>query len=110
MAHYAQLDNNNIVIRVFPGKNEAEDGIDWEKHYTEITGYTCKRTSYNTFQGQHLEEGVPFRINYAWIGCVYSQELDGFIEQQPFPSWILNPITGYYDPPKQKPEDTETLS
>ena len=48
MAHYAFLDSNNIVTEVIVGKDEGEDGIDWEQHYGEFRGQTCKRTSYNT--------------------------------------------------------------
>jgi hypothetical protein len=48
MAHYAFLDENNVVIEVIVGKNEGEDGVDWEAHYGAFRGQTCKRTSYNT--------------------------------------------------------------
>jgi hypothetical protein len=50
MAHYAFLDENNIVTEVITGRNEDEvvDGIsDWEAAYEEVRGQTCKRTSYN---------------------------------------------------------------
>jgi len=48
MAHYAFLDENNIVTEVIPGKNENEDDIDWEQWYGDFRGQVCKRTSYNT--------------------------------------------------------------
>ena len=48
MAHYAFLDENNVVTEVIVGKNENEDGVDWEEHYGNFRGQTCKRTSYNT--------------------------------------------------------------
>lgn len=104
MAHYAQLDENNVVIRVFVGKDETDSSVDWEKHYTEITGYTCKRTSYNTFGGVHRNGGMPFRLNYAGIGYTYSAELDAFILPKPFPSWILDTQTGYWNAPSPSPE------
>ena len=45
MAHYAFLDENNVVTKVIVGKDEGTDGIDWEQKYGEIQGQTCKRTS-----------------------------------------------------------------
>ena len=48
MAHYAFLDENNIVTEVIVGKNEGEEGVDWEQHYGAFRGQACKRTSYNT--------------------------------------------------------------
>ena len=53
MGHYAFLDANNIVTEVIVGKDEGEEGIDWEVRYAEIRGQPCKRTSYNTQGGQH---------------------------------------------------------
>ena len=97
MAHYALLDENNIVVQVITGRNENEivDGItDWEAHYSEVTGFNCKRTSYNTLFGVHQFGGTAYRINYAGIGMVYDETLDGFIEKQPFPSWTLDEQTG----------------
>lgn len=90
MAHYAFLDENNVVTEVIPGKDEGEDGIDWEKYYGEFRGQICKRTSYNTIGGVHLTGGMPFRKNYAGVGYIYSEDMDAFIPPKPFPSWILN--------------------
>jgi len=83
MAHYAFLDNNNIVTEVITGRNEDEvvDGIsDWEAHYGEFRGQTCKRTSYNN----------NIRGVYAGIGFSYNEEEDIFVTPQPFPSWTRN--------------------
>jgi hypothetical protein len=82
MAHYAFIDNNNIVIEVITGKNEGEDGIDWEQWYGDFRGQVCKRTSYNTQSGIHLLGGTPFRKNYAGIGYFYDAILDAFIPPQ----------------------------
>ena len=65
MAHYAFLDDNNIVTEVIVGKDENEEGIDWEQRYSEIRKQRCKRTSYNTIGGVHIFGGTPFRKNYA---------------------------------------------
>jgi hypothetical protein len=72
MAHYAFLDENNIVTEVIVGRNEDEvvDGIyDWEAYYAEVRGQRCLRTSYNN----------NIRGVYAGIGFSYDEELDIFI-------------------------------
>ena len=93
MAHYAFLDSNNIVIEVIVGKNEGEDGIDWEQHYGEFRGQTCKRTSYNTYGGVHINGGTPLRKNYAGIGFTYDPTRDAFIPPKPHPDFLLNEDT-----------------
>lgn len=108
MAHYALLDENNIVTQVIVGKEENEGGIDWEQRYHEITGQRCKRTSYNTYGGVHILNGTPFRKNYAGIGYAYNDIRDAFVPPKPFPSWTLNEETCLWDPPVAKPEDSET--
>jgi len=72
MAHYAFLDENNIVTEVIVGRHEYEvvDGIsDWEAHYAEFRGQVCKRTSYNG----------NYRKNYAGIGFTFDAARDAFI-------------------------------
>ena len=105
MAHYAFLNENNIVTEVIPGKDEGEDGIDWEIWYGEFRGQTCKRTSYNTSAGVHEKNGTPFRKNYAGVGFTYDAQRDAFIPPKPFPSWVLNEETCLYDPPTPYPKD-----
>ena len=105
MAHYAFLDENNIVTEVIVGKNEGEDGIDWEQWYGEFRGQTCKRTSYNTIAGQHNAGGTPYRKNYAGIGYIYDQARDAFYAQQPYPSWSLNEDSCVWEAPVAYPQD-----
>ena len=107
MAHYAFLDENNIVTEVIVGKDENEDGIDWEQHYGNFRGQTCKRTSYNTNERTHLLGGTPFRKNYAGIGFSYDQTKDAFIPPKPFNSWILNETTCSWEAPVSMPELTQ---
>ncbi len=94
MAHYAYLDENNIVVAVTVGKDETEliDGLDTETYYAQGTPYTVKRTSYNG----------KIRKQYAGIGYSYNPVADVFIAPQPFPSWTLD---GNFDwqPPKPRP-------
>jgi hypothetical protein len=104
MAHYAFIDSNNIVTEVIPGRDEGEDGVDWEQWYGEFRGQTCKRTSYNTVGNQH-SEGRPFRKNYAGIGYTYDAQRDAFIPPQPFASWVLNEETCLWDSPTPYPAD-----
>lgn len=116
MAHYAFLDENNIVTEVIVGKNEGEEGVDWEAHYGAFRGQVCKRTSYNTRNGVHYgSDGQPsadqskvFRKNYAGIGCMYDAERDAFIPPKPFNSWVLNEESCLWDAPVAMPEDAGT--
>lgn len=105
MAHYAFLDANNVVTEVIPGKDEGENGIDWEQHYGEFRGQTCKRTSYNTIGGVHMNGGTPFRKNYAGIGYTYDEQRDAFIPPKPFASWVLNEDTCQWKAPVPMPTD-----
>lgn len=107
MAHYAFLDENNTVTEVIVGKDEGEDGIDWEQHYGRFRGQTCRRTSYNTQGGIHLLGGTPFRKNYAGIGYTYDAERDAFIPPRPYPSWLLDDSTCDWQPPVAYPQDGE---
>jgi hypothetical protein len=99
MAHYAFLDENNIVTQVIVGKEENEDNINWEEFYG------AKRTSYNTVKGEHLLGGEPFRKNYAGIGFTYDESRDAFIPPQPYPSWTLNEDTCIWDSPIPYPSE-----
>ena len=101
MAHYAVLDENNIVTQVFVGKEEGEMDWDWELYYG------AKRTSYNTHGGVHSEDGTPFRKNYAGIGYTYDEERDAFIPPQPYPSWTLNDDTCLWECPVEQPDPIE---
>jgi hypothetical protein len=105
MAHYAELDYQNIVIRVIPGWDESvKSGM--EQILLLETGNIWKRTSYNTVGGQH-PEGKPFRKNYAGIGYTYDAQRDAFIPPQPFPSWTLNEDTCLWDAPTPMPTDDQ---
>ncbi len=104
MAHYAFLDENNIVTEVIVGKDEGEDGIDWEAHYGAFRGQVCKRTSYNTHGNQH-PNNQPFRKNYAGVGYTYDAQRDAFIAPQPFPSWSLLEESCQWTAPVQCPND-----
>ena len=95
MAHYAYLDENNVVVAVIVGKDETEliDGLDTETYYAQGTPYKVKRTSYNG----------NIRKNYAGIGYKYDADADVFIAPQPYPSWSLDENFDW-QPPTPKPD------
>ena len=108
MAHYAFLDENNLVTEVIVGRDEDDliEGVDsWEDYYGSLRGQRCLQTSYNTQAGQHLNSGTPFRGNYAGKGYKYYEDLDAFIPPSNFPSWILNTDTFNWEPPTPLPSD-----
>ena len=112
MAHYAFLDENNVVTEVIVGKDETDliDGLDPETWYSNFRGQTCKRTSYNTYGGQNnRENGVAFRKNYAGIGMTYDEKRDAFIPPSPFSSWILNEDSCLWEAPTPKPQGTALI-
>lgn len=110
MAHYAFLDSNNIVTDVIVGKDEGENGVDWEQYYGEFRGQVCKRTSYNTISNVHSNGRTPFRKNYAGIGYTYDAERDAFIPPKPFASWILNEETCQWGAPVAFPRTGRSLA
>ena len=97
MAHYAFLDQNNIVTEVIVGIDETEliEGKDPEVWYSEFRGQVCKRTSYNG----------NIRKNYAGVGFTYDEELDAFIAPKPFASWELDEETAQWVAPIGYPTD-----
>jgi len=99
MAHYAFLDENNIVTEVIVGIDETEtiEGLIPEIWYGNFKGQTCKRTSYNG----------NIRANYAGIGCTYDPDFDVFIAPRPYPSWKLNYTNYKWESPVVMPEDIE---
>lgn len=107
MAHYAFLDEDNIVTEVIVGADESEliEGLTPEEWYGNLRNQKCVRTSYSG----------SIRKNYASIGYAYDEDLDAFIPPKPFESWNLNENCVWV-PPVQYPEagfydwDEESLS
>jgi hypothetical protein len=104
MAHFAKLDENNIVIEVHCVNNNElidDNGIEQESKGIDFLvnwsgGYTkWKQTSYN----------ANFRKNYAGIGYFYDEIKDAFIPPQPYPSWSLNENSYQWDAPIAIPND-----
>jgi hypothetical protein len=105
MAHYAFIDDNNIVTEVIVGKDENEGLINWEEYYGNFRKKRCLRTSFNTYGNKHLNNGTPFRKNYAGVGYTYDTRLDAFIPPKPYSSWVLDEETCIWQAPVPMPND-----
>lgn len=105
MAHFVEIDSNNIVLRGVVVSDDNQDrGHDFLANDLSLGG-TWLQTSYNTAAGVHRLGGTPFRKNYAGIGYTYDAERDAFIPPKPFPSWTLNEFTCCWDAPTPYPSD-----
>lgn len=103
MAHFAELDNNNVVVRVIVVADEHEEnGEEWCRN---LLGGFWKKTSYNTIANTHRLGGTPFRKNYAGIGFTYDPAKDAFIPPKPFNSWLLDEEQCIWVPPVAMPDD-----
>lgn len=106
MAHFAELDSENNVINVLVLADE--DCLDGDGNESESVGISFlqsllgedtiwKQTSYNN----------NIRCRYAPIGGYYDSELDAFLYQKPFPSWVFNSETLDWDPPIPMPPEAQ---
>lgn len=107
MAHFAELDDNNVVKRVIVIDNKDtadENGNEVEAigiaFCQNLLGGNWVQTSYNN----------NFRVRYAGIGYTYDAGLNAFIRPKPYPSWTLNTQTCDWDPPTPKPDDGKFYS
>ena len=116
MAHFAKLDENNIVVFVTVGA-EHDDGK--EDELFQRTGDVYKQTSYNTRGGVYYtpntnepdpDQSKAFRKNYAGLGYTYDATRDAFIPPQPFPSWVLNEQSCLWEAPMPYPTDGKRYS
>jgi len=99
MAHFAELDSNQVVLRVIVVSDDNEaDGENWCKN---LLGGNWKQTSYNN----------NIRKNYAGIGFTYDASKDAFVPPQPYPSWTLVEDTCQWKPPVDypTPDESETI-
>ena len=105
MAHFAQIDGNNVVTQVIVVANkDTADANGVEKEYIgaafceNLLGGTWKQTSYNG----------NIRKNYAGIGYTYNADIDAFVPPKPFASWLLNNDIAQWEAPIPMPEDAGT--
>lgn len=105
MAHFAEIDQNNVVVRVVVVDNkDTADASGVEKEHIgaafleRLLGGTWKQTSYN----------ANMRKNYAGIGYTFDAQRDAFIPPKPFNSWVLNETTCHWEAPVAMPQDAGT--
>ncbi len=104
MAHFAELDENNVVKTVLVVNDDYLKDVNGNEveqlgklHMEEVHGGKWVQTSYNN----------NFRVRYAGIGYTYDETLDAFIPPKPYASWVLNNETYYWEAPIQEPEPEE---
>ena len=95
MAHWAELNEENVVLRVLVGDNNDPNGDEGYQWLLDNLGGRWVKTSYN----------ATIRKNYAGIGYTFNEVLDAFIAPQPFPSWVLDEETCQWAAPTPYPED-----
>lgn len=112
MAHWAELDANNVVTRVLVGDNNDPAGDEGYQWLLDNLGGTWVKTSYNAVGGKRrnpetgeMTEEAGFRKNYAGIGYTFDAGRDAFIPPKPFNSWVLNEDTCLWDAPTPYPAD-----
>jgi hypothetical protein len=98
MAHWAEIDENNIVTRVLVGNNNDPNNDEGYQWLIDNLGGRWVKTSYNG----------NIRKNYAGSGYYYNEDLDAFIPPKPYPSWILNEDTALWESPTSYPNDGES--
>ncbi len=106
MSHWAEIDENNIVLRVLVGdNNDPDEGYQW---LIDNLGGNWIKTSYNTYGGVHYnqetnepskDQSKALRKNYAGIGFTYDEDKDAFISPKPHDSWVLDEDTCLWNPP-----------
>ena len=114
MAHFAELNGDNKVIRTIAVHNNELDNNGVESEAKGILflknlfgqNTTWKQTSYNTAEGVHRLGGTPFRKNFASRDMPYDSGRDAFLTIQPFPSWTFNETSCSWDPPIPEPESS----
>jgi hypothetical protein len=107
MAHFAKLDENNVVTQVVVVANkDTADASGVEKEhigaafFESVLGGTWKQTSYHG----------NIRKNYAGIGYTYDADIDAFVPPKPYPSWVLNAETAQWEAPVPMPDDGKMYS
>ena len=97
MSHWAEIDENNIVIRVLVGDNNDPNGDEGYQWFINNLGGRWIKTSYNG----------NIRKRFAGSGYTYDENRDVFLMPSPYPSWVLNEETYDWQPPTPKPAITE---
>lgn len=115
MAHFVELNEENIVLRVVRVANEDTmdiNGVENEQIGINFCqqlfgGGVWKQTSYNTKYNAHQLGGTPLRKNFAGIGYTYDQYRDAYIPPKTIQSFVLNEDTCNWEPPYPPPDDND---
>ncbi len=113
MAHFAKINDSNIVTEVVVVHNDTATSESVGVAFLNDlygTSDTWKQTSYNTYGNEHRLGGTAFRKNYAGIGFTYDASNDAFISPKPYNSWTLNNSTYLWAAPITYPDDGEGYS
>jgi len=106
VAHFAEVDENNIVTRVivaeqdFINSGAVGDSSNWIQ-----TSYNTKGGVHYTPNSNESDGGVALRMNYAGIGYSYDEDRDAFMEAKPYDSWLLDEQTCTWEAPIPYPND-----
>lgn len=103
MAHFAQLDQNSIVLQVDVVNNAALNDLPFPD--SEPVGVALLVSLYGPSTWKQTSYNGNFRKNYAGIGYTYDAQRDAFIAPKPYPSWVLNETTCQWEPPVPYPND-----
>jgi hypothetical protein len=104
MAHFAQLNEKNVVVQVIVVSNNEmlDNGIE-----SEAKGVTFCQSLFPNTNWKQTSYNNTIRKNYASIGYTYDTQRDAFIPPQPFVSWVLNEETCHWNPPIPYPNDDQ---
>jgi hypothetical protein len=98
MAHYAELDENNVVTQVIVVSNDDCSDVNGNE-VEEIGVAFCKKLLGADTNWKQTSYNNNMRVRYAGIGYSYNEELDAFIPPKPFESWVLNNETADWESP-----------
>ena len=104
MAHFAELDENNIVLRVIVVSNADTSDVNGVER-EEIGVAFCRSLFGSSTVWTQTSYNGNIRKNYAGVGYSYDASRDAFIPPKPFPSWVLNEQTCLWDAPVARPGD-----
>jgi hypothetical protein len=108
MAHFAELDENNIVTRVIVAEQDfINSGAVGESSNWVQTSYNTRGGIHYTPNSNEPDDGIALRKNYAGTGFIYDSDRDAFYEPQPYLSWTLNEDSCQWESPVPYPDDDE---
>ena len=106
MAHFAEIDENNIVKRVIvAGQDFIDSGAVGDSSNWIQTSYNTRGGVHYTPNSDEPDGGIALRKNYAGVGYTYDSDKDAFYDLRPYPSWLLNEDSCQWESPVPYPDD-----